>query len=76
MPYGLTNAPATFQRLIDRVLGPELEPHVYAYSGDIIIVAVTFEKHKECLKMVLEKLVAAGLSLNPGKCVFCKPEVA
>ena len=76
MPYGLTNAPATFQRLIDRVLWPKLEPHVYAYLDDIIIVAETFEKYKECLKMVLEKLVAAGLSLNPGKCVFCKPEVA
>ena len=62
--------------LIDRVLGPELEPHVYAYLDDIVIVAETFEKHKECLKMVLEKLVAAGLSLNPDKCVFCKPEVA
>ena len=76
MPYGLTNAPATFQRLIDKVIGPELEPHVYAYLDDIIIVAETFEEHKACLKMVLEKLKAAGLSLNPAKCVFCKPEVA
>ena len=76
MPYGLTNAPATFHRLIDRVLGPELEPHVYTYLDDIIIVAETFEKHKECLKMVLEKLVAAGLSINPGKCVIRKPVVA
>ena len=76
MPYGLTNAPATFQRLIDRVLGPELEPHVYAYLDDIIVVAETFEEHKRCLKTVLERLVAAGLSLNPEKCVFCKPEVA
>ena len=56
MPDGLLNAPATFQRLIDRVLGPELEPHIYAYLDDIIIVAETFEKHKECLKTVLERL--------------------
>ena len=51
-------------------------PYVYAYLDDITIVTETFEKHKECLKMVLEKLAAAGLSLNPGKCVFCKSEVA
>ena len=76
MPYGLTNAPATFQQLIDRVLGPESEPNVYANLHDIIIVAETFEKHKEYLKMVLERLVAAGLTLDPDKCVFCKPEVA
>ena len=76
MPYGVTNAPATFQRLIDQVLGPELEPYVYAYLDDIIIVAEMFEKHKEYLRMVLERLVAAGLALNAAKCVFCKPEVA
>ena len=76
MPYGLTNAPATFQRLIDRVLGPELELHVYTYLDDIIIVAETFEEHKRCLKTVLERLMAAGLTLNPEKCVSCKTEVA
>ena len=54
MPYGLTNASPTFQRLIDRVLGLQLEPHVYAYLDDIIIVAETFEEHKRCLKYVLE----------------------
>ena len=74
MPYGFTNAPATFQRLIDQVLG--LEPYVYAHFADLVIVAETFEKHKEYLRMVLERLVAAGLTLNTAKCVFCKPEVA
>ena len=76
MPYELMNDPATFQRLIDQVLGPELEPYVYAYLNDIIIVAETFEKHKKCLRMVLERLAAAGLTLNAAKCVFCKSEVA
>ena len=76
MPYGLMNAPATFQRLIDQVLGPGLEPYVYAYLDDIIIVTETFEEHKRCLRMVLERLAAAGLTLNAAKYVFCKSEVA
>ena len=50
IPYGPTNALATVQRLIDRELRPELELHINAYLDDIIIVAETFEKHKECLK--------------------------
>ena len=70
------NAAATFRWLIDQVLGPELEPYVYAYLGDIIIVTETFEKHKECSRMVLERLAAAGLMLNAAKCMFCKSEVA
>ena len=70
------NVPATFQRHIDQVLGPELEPYVYAYLDDIIIVAETIEKHKKCLRMVLERLAGAGLTLNAAKCVFCKSEVA
>lgn len=45
LPYGLTNAPATWMRFIDRVLGPELEPNVFVYLDDIIIVTQTFEKH-------------------------------
>ena len=39
MPYGLSNAGATFQRMIDIVIGPELEPYAFSYLDDIIIVA-------------------------------------
>ncbi|MBJ4683849.1 RNA-directed DNA polymerase, partial [Salmonella enterica subsp. enterica serovar Typhimurium] len=38
MPYGLTNAPATFQRLMDTIIGVEMDPFAYAYLDDIIIV--------------------------------------
>ena len=41
MPYGLSGAPGTFQRLLDRIIGPELAPHAYAYLDDIIIVSET-----------------------------------
>ena len=63
MPFGLNNAPATFQRLIDKVIGPELEPHAFAYLDDVIIVTETFEDHLKWLKEVLDRLAAAGLSV-------------
>ena len=52
MPFGLANAPAKFERLIDKVIGPELEPYAFAYLGDVIIVSETFEDHLKWLKEV------------------------
>lgn len=75
MPFGLSNSPATFQRLLDRILGPELEPWVFVYLDDIIVVTTTFEKHCEILKEVLERLTVAGLTLSQEKCKFCLPEL-
>jgi len=42
MSFGLDFALATFQRLLDEVLGPELEPHVFVYLNDMIIISRTF----------------------------------
>ncbi|XP_039310315.1 uncharacterized protein K02A2.6-like [Solenopsis invicta] len=67
MPYGLTGAPATFQRLLDKLIGPEMEPHAFAYLDDIVVVTSTFEEHLEWLQRVLDKIAAAGLTINPGK---------
>lgn len=75
MPYGLHNAPATWQRFIDSVIGPELEPHVFVYLDDIIIVTNNFNKHLEILQIVLDRLTKAGLRLNRDKCNFCRPEL-
>jgi len=50
MPYGLTGAPATFQRLLDWFIGPEMEPHDFAYLDDIVVVTRTFEEHLSWLK--------------------------
>lgn len=60
MLYGLTG-PVTFQRLLDKLIGPEMEPHTFTYLDDIVIVTPTFEEHLEWLKRVLNKLFAAGL---------------
>lgn len=75
MPFGLHNAPATWQRLIDKVLGPKLEPHVFVYLDDIVIVTQTFEKHLEVLEEVFRRLLDANLSVNQGKCQFCVPSM-
>ena len=64
MPFGLTDAPATFQRLLDTLIGPEMEPHAFAYLDDIIIVTETFKEHLERLAKVLKKLEDAKLNLN------------
>ena len=78
MPFGLTNAPATFQGLIDKVIGPELEPHAFAYLdyvNYVIVVSETFEDHLKWLKEVLDRLAAIGLSVNPDKCLFFRSEI-
>lgn len=75
LPFGLCNAPAVWMRFIDQVLGPELEPHVFVYLDDIIIVTPTFEKHLEVLNEVLTRIGNAGLTLNREKCLFCRDEL-
>ena len=66
MPYGLSNAGATFQRMIDRVIVSELEPYAFAYLDDIIIVTEIFEDHLIMLERVLARIKEAGLTSNQG----------
>ena len=61
----------TFQRLIDSLLGSELEPHVFGYLDEIIVATETFEEHLKWVEIVLKKLVDAQLKVNRDKCEFC-----
>lgn len=72
MPFGLTNSPATWQRLLDSVLGADLEPYVLVYLDDIIVISPDFETHLEILSKVFDRLQAAGLTLSEDKCQFCR----
>lgn len=72
MPFGLTNAPATWQRLVDTVLGADLEPYVFVYLDDVIVVTPDFNTHIEILTKVLDRLIAAGLTIGREKCNFCR----
>ncbi|CAB0043207.1 unnamed protein product [Trichogramma brassicae] len=75
MAFGLAGAPATFQSLMDSIIGPDLEPYAFAYLDDIIIATSTFEQHKEVLADVLTRLTKAGLTINREKSHFCCQEV-
>ena len=75
MPFGLTNTLATFQRLLDHLIGPEMEPHAFAYLDDIIIVTETFEEHLRWLSRVIKRIMGANLKINPTKCEFCCSQV-
>ena len=75
MPFGLCNAPATFQRLMDTALAGEWRRSV-VYLDDIIIPGKTFHEHLSNLVIVFERLRKAGLKLQPSKCAFCRKQVA
>ena len=76
MPFGLCNAPATFQRLMERVLrGLQWEVAVL-YIDDIIVFADTVESHLQRLGAVLDRLRQAGLKLKPEKCELLRERVA
>lgn len=66
MPFGLCNAPATFQRLMQSVLAGL--DWCFVYLDDILIVSSTLEEHLERLRVVLTRLREAGLRLKPRKC--------
>jgi hypothetical protein len=75
MPFGLKNAPSTFQRLIDEFLLGLGETYVQAYMDDIIIFSKDREEHREHLRKVLRRLQEFGLKISREKFSFFKPEV-
>ena len=75
MPFGATNAPATFQRLMHDCLGDLNMNWCIVYLDDIIVFSDTKEEHLKRLEAVFQKLMAAGLKLKPTKCFFFKDEI-
>ncbi|KZS07209.1 Uncharacterized protein APZ42_029116 [Daphnia magna] len=69
-PFGLNNAPSTFQRLMDRMLGRLKWQMCLVYLDDVLVFGKSFEEHQERLNCVLEALEKAGLTLNVSKCIF------
>jgi len=70
-PFGLTGAPATFQRYINHVLNEYLDDFCTAYIDDILIYTDgSLAHHRECVRKVLGKLQDASLQLDFTKCEF------
>ncbi len=74
LPFGLFGAPATFQRLMDKVLRPH-SAYAAAYLDDIIIHSNDWQQHMEHLRAVLRSLRVAGLTANLRKCAIGRVEV-
>ena len=75
MPFGATNAPATFQRLMDNCLGEINMNWWIVYLDDIIIYSQGAASHIEILEAVFQKLAKAGLKLKPSKCEFFRKRI-
>ena len=76
VPFGLCNAPATFSRLMDRILsGLHWETCLF-YFNDIIVFSSTWEEHLARLRQVFERLRHAQLKLGAEKCTFTAKEVS
>ena len=75
MSFGLCNAPATFQRLMQRVLAGLEWDSCFVYLDDILIASSTFEEHLRHLREVFERLRQAHLRLKPKKCLLLREEV-
>ena len=76
MPFGLCNAPATFERLMEHVLGGMQWESCLVYLDDIIVHSKTFQEHVSSLGKVIARLREAGLKLSPKKCKLFQPEVS
>lgn len=70
MPFDLTNTPATFHRLMDKITTLGLKANVFCYLDEIVIVTKNFDHHLKYLNIVLEKCNYAILTISPNKCEF------
>ena len=75
MPFGLKNAPATFQRTMDFLFGDMYHRGVSVYIDDILIYGTSFEVVIQLLEEVLKRLTAAGFTLNIEKSRFFEPQI-
>jgi hypothetical protein len=75
MPFGLCNAGATFQRLVDMVLTGVSYEICLAYLDDVVLFSRTVAEHFDRLKIVLRRLQDAGLKLKPSKCFLLRKSV-
>jgi len=75
LPYGLSNSPASFHRLMDVVLRDLTGTECWVFIDDLILFSDTIKEHACRLEHVLQRLDRANLQLQPAKCVFAQAQV-
>ncbi len=70
MPFGLSNAPAVFQALVNDVLRDMVDQFIYVYLDDILIFSYSLQDHVQHVRRVLQRLLENGLLVKVEKCVF------
>jgi transposase InsO family protein len=75
LPFGLSNSPATYQRLMEECLGDLNLTICFIYLDDVIIFSRSYEEHLDRLQQVFDRLRATGFKLSPKKCSFFKRKV-
>lgn len=73
--FGLSGAPATFERLVERIFSGLTWKICLVYLDDIIVYSKDFEEHLRNLREVCDRLRQSNLKLHPGKCVLTRSEV-
>ena len=75
LPFGLSSAPLTFQRMIDKLIAGLKYNTCVAYIDDLIIYAEKFHEHISRIHEIFIRVREGNLKLSPDKCHFCKPEI-
>ena len=70
MPFGLKNAGATYQRLVNHMFRPQIGWNVEVYVDDMLVKSLDEEKHLDNLQETFDTLRQHQMKLNPSKCVF------
>ncbi|KAJ6437084.1 reverse transcriptase [Purpureocillium lavendulum] len=70
MPFGLCNAPASFQHYINHTLYDQLDKICTAYLDDVLVYSQTRKEHRQHVREVIDRLIEAGLQIDINKCEF------
>ena len=70
MPFGLKNAEATYQRLVNKMFQSQIRRNMKVYVDDMLVKSTESGNHAHDLHEAFETLKQYGMKLNPTKCAF------